>query len=158
MLDETEFGRLLVATYDDLYRSALGLTRDVLRAEDLVQSTVVRALSNRDRYDATRPIKPWLMRILQRVLFDESRAARVQRNTYQSFSKETRQYSEPTQEHSVDLKRILAHLETLKSEYREAICLAALGYSNSQVVVLMQARLGSVKAYIRRGRVQLLNA
>jgi len=40
------------------------LVRDGALAEDLVQTTFVEAMSSAARYDARRPLLPWLVRIL----------------------------------------------------------------------------------------------
>src|ERR1700722_11272363 len=67
-LARSQFEHLALAELDSLYRLARRLTREPSRAEDLVQETFVRALTNRAGFDLFGfGIKPWLMRILYNV-------------------------------------------------------------------------------------------
>jgi len=43
------------------------------RAQDLYQELFLRLHRFRDRYDPSRPFRPWFYRVAQRVLFDEYR-------------------------------------------------------------------------------------
>ena len=74
--DRDAFDILLTEAIDRLYRIARLILRDVDRAEDAVQETLVRcwrdlpSLRDPDRFDA------WLNRILMRAVTDEARARR----------------------------------------------------------------------------------
>jgi RNA polymerase sigma-70 factor (ECF subfamily) len=51
---------------------------DRARAEDLVQETLLRAWRNLEALDdATRPVRPWLFTVLQRLAIDAHRARRA---------------------------------------------------------------------------------
>jgi RNA polymerase sigma-70 factor (ECF subfamily) len=58
---------------------ALRLTDgDRVRAEDIVQETLLRAWRNLDRLDAGRgPVRPWLFTVAQRLAIDAHRARRA---------------------------------------------------------------------------------
>ena len=57
----------------DVYRFALYLTGDPSLAEEIAQETFVRAWRSADRYDASRPLRPWLFAILRNVVVDQTR-------------------------------------------------------------------------------------
>lgn len=52
-------------------RRALG---DPAAAEEIVQETFLRAWRAADRYDPSRPLRPWLFAILRHLVIDEARA------------------------------------------------------------------------------------
>jgi RNA polymerase sigma-70 factor (ECF subfamily) len=47
---------------------------DPAAAEEVVQETFLRAWRAADRYDASRPLRPWLFSILRHLVVDEARA------------------------------------------------------------------------------------
>ena len=57
------FESQLLAAADAVYRFALALTRDQVRAEDLVQETYVRALAHRDQFELGTDCRAWLFTI-----------------------------------------------------------------------------------------------
>ncbi|HLM05723.1 MAG TPA: sigma-70 family RNA polymerase sigma factor [Blastococcus sp.] len=73
----------LRALYDDhapvLLAYAMRLTDgDRVRAEDIVQETLLRAWRNLDQLDSdTRPVRPWLFTVAQRLAIDAHRARRA---------------------------------------------------------------------------------
>jgi RNA polymerase sigma-70 factor (ECF subfamily) len=69
-LQSDEFERLALEQIDMLYRIARRLTRDPVRAEDLVQETYLRALRGREGFKLESfGIRPWLVRIMQNLHF-----------------------------------------------------------------------------------------
>src|SRR5947208_13707001 len=63
-----QFEALAMEHLDMLYRVARRMTRDVHRAEDLVQETFVRAFRSADDFDLQAyGIRPWLLRILHNL-------------------------------------------------------------------------------------------
>ena len=63
--DAKALGDLFDRVAPTLLRAALHLARDPASAEDLLQSTFLRAIEVRDSWDPTRPLLPWLFGILQ---------------------------------------------------------------------------------------------
>ena len=58
-----------------LYAFCLPWTRDVQRAEDVVQEVFLRAWRNLSSLDLqTRPVRPWLLAVARNVLTDQHRA------------------------------------------------------------------------------------
>jgi RNA polymerase sigma-70 factor (ECF subfamily) len=63
--DVAALGELFDRVAPALLRVALHLARDPAGAEDLLQSTFLRAIEVRDEWDGHRPLLPWLCGILQ---------------------------------------------------------------------------------------------
>ncbi|WP_333712197.1 RNA polymerase sigma factor [Yoonia sp.] len=68
-----EFEQDIIAALPSLRRFALSLCRNGDIADDLVQTTVERAIASRDRYDTSTRVEPWLFRILRNAWIDMSR-------------------------------------------------------------------------------------
>src|SRR5436309_245258 len=67
-LSSGQFETLALEQMDTLYRMARRLTRDVNRANDLVQDTFVRALRAKQQFDLQEfGIRPWLLRIMNNL-------------------------------------------------------------------------------------------
>ena len=71
-LPRKQFETLALEQIDALYRAARVLTRDVVRAQDLVQETYLRALAARDSFELREQLrdsgmKAWLLRILHNL-------------------------------------------------------------------------------------------
>jgi RNA polymerase sigma factor (sigma-70 family) len=64
---------------DDVYRLAYAILRDRDDAVDATQEVFVRAFERWDRYDARRPLRPWLHAIASRICLDQLRRRRVRR-------------------------------------------------------------------------------
>src|SRR5687767_15947061 len=60
----TDFARLLEAEIPRLRRYARALTRDVTRADDLVQSCLTRALAKQHLWQPGTDLRAWLFTIL----------------------------------------------------------------------------------------------
>ncbi len=75
------------AALDELARScrkqayvfALQLIGNPDEALDVAQDAMVRFFRSLDRFDATRPVRPWLLRIVRNLVRDRARRMRVRR-------------------------------------------------------------------------------
>ena len=63
----------LVAESADLYRFALSITRDPVRAADLSQDTIIRALERENQFRTGADLGPWLRRIAHNLAIDRAR-------------------------------------------------------------------------------------
>ncbi|MEU9286934.1 sigma-70 family RNA polymerase sigma factor [Streptomyces sp. NPDC048275] len=77
--DERTVAYLIVAERDSLRRFIIGLMgRDVHAAEDVLQETLLRALSRAELLDVhERPIRMWLFRVARNLVVDHRRRDRM---------------------------------------------------------------------------------
>jgi RNA polymerase sigma-70 factor (ECF subfamily) len=61
----------------ELYGYARRVLGDADSADEVVQETFLRAWRAADRYEPSRPLRPWLFTILRHLVVDESRARRI---------------------------------------------------------------------------------
>jgi RNA polymerase sigma-70 factor (ECF subfamily) len=64
---------------DDVYRLARLILRDADDAGEVVQATFEQAYRNRERYDPSRPLRPWLMGIASHEALHLERRRRLRR-------------------------------------------------------------------------------
>jgi RNA polymerase sigma factor (sigma-70 family) len=64
------WGDLFSRHADAAWRTAFAIVHDHARAEDVVQDAFVRAIRAADRFDRSRPFRPWLLRIVTNRALD----------------------------------------------------------------------------------------
>lgn len=73
-MDEVQRG--MIALLPRLRRFAFALTRDMDRADDLVQETCARALARRDQWQTGTRLDSWMYKIAQNIWLDQRRSPR----------------------------------------------------------------------------------
>lgn len=156
MIDRHPFHKLLPQHTPCLRRRALKLTANAHRAEDLVQTTLMKAWANRDRYTPETNLRAWLFTILRNTLFSEIRKYRREVQDIDGIHA-LRQTDEPRQEASLALKEVLSALALLPDGQRQAILLmGAYGYSQQEAAEACDCTLGTIKSRVSRGRSTLM--
>jgi len=74
--DETAWRALVHEHQTAIFRLAYLLLGDADAAEDVAQETFVRAYRYLDRFDSTRPLRPWLLQITRHQAANQRRSAR----------------------------------------------------------------------------------
>ena len=70
-----EFNQQLVGSKQPLQAFALNLTRNREDAQDLVQETCYRAITNREKFNDGTNMKAWLMTIMKNIFINDYRRA-----------------------------------------------------------------------------------
>ena len=133
---------------------ALHLTRDPVRTDDLVQSTLLRAWTNLDHFLHGTNLEAWLFTILRNGFYSEHRKYRHEvEDPEGGFAR--RLMVQPEQESKLmldDLHEALAHL-TL--EQRKALLLVVeQGETYEDAAALCGVAVGTLKSRVNRGRNQ----
>src|SRR5688572_7501604 len=79
-MSSQEFGEKLLVCSTSLRSFALYLTRDMEEADDLLQETHYRALSNQDKFSDGTNFKAWLFTIMKNIFINNYRR-KTRRNT-----------------------------------------------------------------------------
>jgi RNA polymerase sigma-70 factor (ECF subfamily) len=77
---ESAIEELFAEVWPDTWHWAYGVTGDRTLADHVAQEAIFRAFGSLDRFDLTRPFRPWLKRITINVAIDELRRERRQRS------------------------------------------------------------------------------
>src|SRR5499433_442700 len=91
-----------------LHRYCARMTGSVMDGEDVVQEALFEAYRKLDKFDDSRPMKPWLFRIAHNRCIDflRKRGVRVEAETAAAIS----DVVEPTEPSALGLDRALEHL------------------------------------------------
>ncbi len=150
------FEQLLVEQIPRLRRYARALSGDPALADDLVQDTLVRALTRRHLWMSTRGIRPWLFTIMHNVYVNAVvRRARVAERS--AGPEELGQVpSAERAESDLQLRELDRALATLPAEQREALLLASLeGLSYREIAKVAAVPIGTVMSRVSRARERL---
>ena len=135
---------------------ARSLTRNRTEADDLVQETLLKALSNIDKFDPGTNLRAWLFTILRNTYYTEIRKRRRETVGLSSLSQQDTNMG-PGQEWSVTLGSLRHALESLPTDQREALILVgAAGLSYEEAAEVCNCALGTIKSRVNRARAKLL--
>ena len=120
------FDTQLEACLPDLWRYAWSLTRDRDAADDLVQDCVERALRKRLLWLPTRPLKPWLTKMLLNLYRDRWRRERKYRTVDLDQVSEIAATTS-TPEERAELRAACRAMDKLPHDQREALLAVVIG-------------------------------
>src|SRR5438874_3139450 len=151
-----DFGRLVEAEIPRLRRYARALTRDAVRADDLVQSCLTRAVAKQHLWQAGTDLRAWLFTILHNQhVNDVRRSVREENNV----SIDDIAPVASVQAKAMDvltLRDLEADLAKLPGEQRQVILLVGLeGLPYEEVASILRVPVGTVRSRLSRGRDQL---
>ncbi len=154
MADPT-FEELVVGLVPDLRAFGRSLTRDHARADDLVQDTIVKALSNRDKFQEGSNMRAWLFTILRNTFYSSKRKQKWEvEDVDGAYTDGLRQ--KPQQDGIMDLSDFRRAFDTLPPDQREALMLVgAAGMSYEEASVICECAIGTVKSRVNRARSRL---
>ena len=166
-LRSPEFEKQVLEHMNMLYAVALRLTRNATDAQDLTQSTVVKALRFHDRFKDGTYIKAWLLTILRNTFINEyRRKARrpdfVELTGAEPAAERSPDHDvaafEPAQDSSSDLLELLDDevklaIEALPEDFRVTVIMADLqDKSYKEIADAVGCPLGTVMSRLYRGR------
>ncbi len=141
---------------EDLWRYGRVLTGNDSDADDLVQEALARALSMAGSYDLSRPLLPWLIRIVRNTFFTSAIRANADRQRLASIADLSDARSPPPQEHSAELSNVSRALARMPTDQAEILHLVGvLGFTYSEAAELLGVPTGTVMSRLSRARAAL---
>ncbi|KAA2236532.1 sigma-70 family RNA polymerase sigma factor [Salinarimonas soli] len=154
MIDPTLRDSLLAAV-PSLRAFAISLCGRVDRADDLVQDTLVRALTHIDRFEKGTNLNAWLFTILRNLFLSEYRKRRREVEDVDG-SYAASLTSIPEQGAHLDFEDMRRALAKLPDDQREALILiAAQGFSYEDAAMICGTAVGTMKSRVNRARRRL---
>ena len=150
-----DFAPLLEEQIPRLRRYARALTRDVTRADDLVQSCLVRAIAKQHLWERGTNLRAWLFTILHNQHVNEVRHSIREGSTVELD--EAPQLTVPGNAiSSLELRDLERAIGKLPPEQRQVILLVGLeGLAYEEVATVLNVPVGTVRSRLSRGRDEL---
>ena len=151
-----DFARLLEAEIPRLLRYARALTRDVSRADDLVQSCLTRAVAKQHLWQPGTDLRAWLFTILHNQHVND-----VRRSVREGVNVAVEEMAPVLTVQSnaiaaLQLRDLEAAIGKLPQEQRQVILLVGLeGMRYEEVAAILGVPVGTVRSRLSRGRDQL---
>ena len=155
-----------LAYLDQLYGTALRMTRSPADAEDLVQDTYAKAFAAFRSYEQGTNLRAWLFRILRNTFINNYRKAQRQPSSDSSEELTDGQLLDLEQRTSGGVRsaenealerlgddEIAAAMATIPEDFRTAVYLADVeGFSYKEIADIMETPVGTVMSRVHRGR------
>lgn len=87
MGDETAWETLVRRHQDAAFRLAYLVCGAVDEAEDVAQEAFIRAFESLDRFDASRPLRPWLLQVVKNLAYNRQCSIRRYLNALERFAR-----------------------------------------------------------------------
>jgi RNA polymerase sigma-70 factor (ECF subfamily) len=145
----------ILAAVPSLRAFAVSLSGNLDRADDLVQETLLRALSNINSFEPGTNLTAWLFTILRNIFRSEYRKRKREvEDADGRFASTLMTY--PEQHGRIELEEFRRALDELTTDQREALILVgASGFSYEQAAEICGCAVGTIKSRVNRARIRL---
>lgn len=152
-----EFNQSLISNTEYLKPFAMSLTRDIDSAKDLIQETLLRALSNKEKYNAGTNIKAWMYTIMRNIFINNYRRSSRQNTIFDNTPNDylldyNQNATANTAETSLSLKEINTVIHNLPEIFKSPFQLYVDGYKYHEIADTLQEPLGTIKSRIHFAR------
>jgi RNA polymerase sigma-70 factor (ECF subfamily) len=151
-----EFNQLLISHSDRLKPYAINFTKDGEEAKDLLQETIYRALTYREKFSEGTNIQAWLFTIMRNTFINRYRRKARERKIFQPDPGGFQQYRSPATgnlaESRLGSKEILEAIHMLPESCQIPFRLYFEGYQYQEIADIMDIALGTIKSRIHLAR------
>ncbi|HEV7258715.1 MAG TPA: sigma-70 family RNA polymerase sigma factor [Bosea sp. (in: a-proteobacteria)] len=145
----------ILAFAPQLRAYAMSLSRSADKSDDLVQETMLRAISKIDTFHPGTKLGAWLTTILRNCYLSDLRRRRHEVEDVDGCYSEALHVA-PEQEGLLEYKEFCAALRAIPFDQREALMLVgAAGLSYEDTAALCRTSTGTIKSRINRARSRL---
>ncbi|MEA3447243.1 MAG: RNA polymerase sigma factor [Bacteroidota bacterium] len=156
-----EFNNKLIDIKDNLKYFAFSLVSDNEKAEDLVQETFYKAISNQDKYIDNTNFKAWVFTILKNTFINNYNKAARHKTTFDNTdddylinSSSLAQSVSPESTYSAG--EIHKAIDTLDDAYKIPFMRFSHGYKYQEIAEELDLPIGTVKSRIFFARKKLM--
>ncbi|HEX4267732.1 MAG TPA: sigma-70 family RNA polymerase sigma factor [Steroidobacteraceae bacterium] len=146
----------MVALVPQLHTFARSLCRDGVRADDLVQEALMRAINNIQRFKPGTNLKAWLFTIVRNEHYSQLR-----RGKFEAHGVDIELLPEPSvppdHDGKLELRDLNRALASLSPGQRTALILVSVsGFSYEEAAEICGCAVGTIKSRVARARETLL--
>ena len=148
-----EFNHKMLGHNESLQYYAYSLTSNQEDANDLVQDTYLKALSNKDKFDPSTNMKAWTYTIMKNTFINNYRKSR-RANTIMDDSQDQYYLNSNQKDHSINPEAIFNHGEIMKAirglddDHRIPFERHIEGYKYKEIAEELNLPIGTVKSRI----------
>lgn len=151
-----EFNQLLISHSDRLKPYAINFTKDGEEAKDLMQETIYRALTYREKFNEGTNIQAWLFTIMRNTFINRYRRKNREKRIFQPDPSGFQLNKSPATgnlaESRLGSKEILEAVHTLPESCQMPFRLYFEGYQYQEIAEIMDIALGTIKSRIHLAR------
>ena len=145
---------MLLDAVPHLRAFAISLCRNLDRADDFVQETLLRALANINTFRPGTNLHAWLFTILRNLVWSDYRKrCREIEDTDDGYLDSLK--SPPEQQGQLELEQVRLALEKLPDSQREALLLVSASGFTYETAAICETPVGTVKSRVSRARTRL---
>lgn len=138
----------------ELRAFAMALCKNANRADDLVQSTYLKALENEHRFEIGTNLAAWLFTILRNTFLSNIRKERrMQEDPGDMMANAMPCIDDPSRR--IEAREILQLLEIMSPQFAVPLRMIADGASYDEVAAELGEHIGTIKSRIKRVRTML---
>ena len=146
----------LVQEMDHLRKFAFKLTRNVHDAEDLLQSTLLRAMEKRHLYKETSKLFSWVSKIMYNLFVSAYRRKTKFETQYDPETYIEKQSVEPEQEDKIEIKNVAKAMDELPRKHKDILVMVCVkGMQYAEVSQKKGIPVGTVRSRLFRARENL---
>ena len=146
----------LITEMPKLRKFAGKLTRNATEAEDLLQSTLLRALEKKTYFETDTDLFKWTSKIMYNIFVTDYRRKTKFETQYDPESYLEKITTEATQESKAELANVKRAMMKMKQDQREILILICVqGMRYEEVSEMLQIPVGTVRSRLSRARERL---
>lgn len=151
-----DFNYRIDQIYPNLKAYTYKFTSDNEEASDLIQDTILKAMSNREKYRSNTNFKAWVYTIMKNTFINNYRRQVKYRDIVNSKQEFHNLYSDTrtmTSPHEIVIyKELKQHLASLKDVYRIPFQRFVDGFKYHEIAEELKIPIGTVKTRIHQAR------
>lgn len=149
----------LVQEMDNLKKFAMKLTRNTYDADDLLQSTVLRALEKKHLFQTDTDLFKWTSKIMYNLFVSGYRRKVRFETQYDPESYIERESVEAQQDKKMEFLQVGEAMSTISCDHREILLMICVkGMSYNEVAEKLDIPVGTVRSRLSRARESLQTA
>lgn len=147
----------LVREMPKLRKFAGKLTRNATEADDLLQSTLLRALEKKTYFETGTDLFKWSSKIMYNIFVTDYRRKTKFETQYDPATQIENRSVEPDQQTKLEVKALAEAMEHISPEHREILVMVCVkGMQYQEVADLLAIPVGTVRSRLSRARSQLI--
>lgn len=155
-----EFNYLIYSTAKSLKPFAMKMTHDLDDANDLLQDSLVKAITNREKFSEGTNVKAWFYTIMKNTFITNYQKI-VRRKTFTDstdnlhYLNSSSTLTDNKANSNITLKEIRKEIDKLESEFKTPFMMYFNGYKYNEIADMLEIPIGTVKNRIHIARKEL---